>query len=548
MRSYVIYARKSSESEDRQALSIEAQTDELKRFANNHGLTIAEIFTESKSAKRSGRPVFSAMLKALRSPDIVGILAWKLDRLSRNLADAALLSEAMDDGLLHEIRTPTQTFKNTSTDRFMSGMEWLVGRKYIDDLSENVKRGMRTKVNQGWYPSQAPLGYLNDRNHPQGRRKIIKDPRRFALVRKLWDLMLTGRYSVPMVQKEAAENLGITTRKGRYPAGRRLSLSGLYRLFTNVFYTGQFEYLGEICQGKHEPMVTLGEFERVQTLIQRRDRPRPKRHQFAFSGLIRCGQCGAAVTAEEKLKQIKSTGQWQRYVYYHCTHRLKIPCQQRSITESELKRQVDEFLSRLTVPREYVDLVFKCLNEFKDREQQTQHQAIKSLESELNSVERRLENLLALRISPENEKGELLSDKEYLKQKTELVRVKGRLKENLTGKADIKEKVVALTKETFEFARNARMWFANGTQEKQRAVLSGIGSNHTLRDKKLLIVAKKPLIVVERHLSTAIEDLSRLEPENPPAKPTKDNADGRLTPQWRALVNDVITEVRRGIT
>ena len=194
MPAYFIYARKSSESEDRQVLSIDAQIDELKRFAESQCLTVAEVFTESRSAKHSGRPVFTAMLEALRNPDVTGIIAWKLDRLSRNLADAALISEAMDNGLLHEIRTPSQTFRNTSTDRFMSGMEWLVGRKYSDDLSENVKRGMRTKVSQGWYPGMAPLGYLNDRNHPQGQRKIIRDPVRFPLVRQLWDMMLTGSF------------------------------------------------------------------------------------------------------------------------------------------------------------------------------------------------------------------------------------------------------------------------------------------------------------------------------------------------------------------
>ena len=547
MPSYFIYARKSSESEDRQALSIDAQTEELKQYAQKQGLAIAEVFTESQSAKRSGRPVFSAMLKALENPDVTGILCWKLDRLSRNLADAAILSEAMDDGILQEIRTPSQTYGNTSTDRFMSGMEWLVGRKYIDDLSENVKRGMNAKVAQGWYPGMAPLGYLNDRNHPQGHRKIVNDSERFELVRKLWEMLLSGRYSVPMIHEVATEKMGLTTLKSRNNGGNPITRSGLYQLFANVFYTGHFRFGGEIHKGNHEPMVSMGEYDRVQELLGRHGRPRPKRHQFAFTGLIHCGQCGAAVTAEEKFKLIKSTGKRRRYVYYHCTHKLGTPCQQKPISEAELRRQIDAYLSRLTIPRAYLEFVDKYLHEYREAEERTQQKQHRSLHSELKTVEQQLENLIALRIAPGNENGELLSDSEYSKLKNRLTALRSKLQENLTNGQDMRERVDRVTKEMFDFAYHARAWFESGTEEEQRTILANVGSDHTLMDRELLIIAQKPLRVIEERPFGDDEDSGRLEPSFDPQKTTPNGVCSEGVQMWYALVNEVRTEVGNSI-
>jgi len=229
MSTYFIYARKSTESEDRQALSIDAQVKELTDHARKEKLTIVKTFAESKSAKRSGRPVFNAMLKELKRYKGNGILCWKLDRLTRNLADAALVSEALEDGTIQDIRTPAQTFRNTSMDRFMSGLDFLVARKYIDDLSENVKRGLRAKVQQGWMPGRAPLGYLNDDNHEKGEKKIVKDPDRFPLMRKMWDMMLTGNYSVSQILKIANEQWGFKTRTTKRLGGKPLSRSSLLK-------------------------------------------------------------------------------------------------------------------------------------------------------------------------------------------------------------------------------------------------------------------------------------------------------------------------------
>jgi site-specific DNA recombinase len=545
MSTYFIYARKSTESEDRQALSIGAQTKELTDYARKENLTIAKIFTESKSAKRSGRPVFNAMLKELKHSDVNGILCWKLDRLTRNLADAAIISEALETGIIKEIRTPAQVYRNNSTDKFMSGLDWLVARKYIDDLAENVKRGLRTKVQQGWFPGQAPLGYLNDRNHPQGRRKVVKDPQKFPLVRTVWDMLLSGQYSVPEIMKIADRKLGLKTRKSRYAAGLPLSRSGIYKMFTNPFYCGQFYYKGQLYDGKHEPMVSPEEFDRAQELLGRKGRPRPKKHHFTFTGVIRCGQCGAMVTAEEKFKYIRSTALRKRYVYYHCTHRKDPACRQRSLEETKLKRQVDEFLAKMTIPKDYLDWIFKYLDQVTQAEKTKSAKATESVRAELGKVERRLDNLLALKISPENESGRILSDEEFVQQKNRLMQEKHRLQATLTSETNADGEVIRLTKETFNFATYGRLWFSKGDTERQRTILAGIGSNHTLVDGKLLITAKKPLVTIQSAISNMNSDSGPLEPVKAGLHEQKIRGDLKPSLSWCALVNDVRTEIRK---
>ena len=153
----------------------------------------------------------------------------------------------------------------------------------MDSLSENVKRGNRTKLELGWWPGAAPLGYLNDK----ARHIIVKDPKRFKIVKKMWEFVVSGNYTPPKVLEIVTNKWGLRTRKCKKIGGSPLSYSGIYRIINNPFYCGLMIRDGEIYHGKHEPMVTEEEFDRVQALLGRKGKPRPKRHEFAFTGLIR---------------------------------------------------------------------------------------------------------------------------------------------------------------------------------------------------------------------------------------------------------------------
>jgi DNA invertase Pin-like site-specific DNA recombinase len=269
MPGYFLYCRKSTEAEDRQVLSIASQTTELMQIATRLHLPIVEILTESRSAKTPGRPVFSAMMQRLARGEAQGVLCWKLDRLARNPVDGGAVIWAIRQHHL-TIVTPSNTYRQDDDNTILMYLEFGMAQKYIDDLSKNVKRGLQAKVEQGWLPAIAPLGYLNNRVLAQGARTLIPDPERFPLVRRMWDLMLTGRCTPSKILAIANHRWGFRTRPMRKRGGTPLSQSGIYKLLTNPFYAGMFAYDGQLYQGRHEPMVTLEEYDRVQLLLGRK--------------------------------------------------------------------------------------------------------------------------------------------------------------------------------------------------------------------------------------------------------------------------------------
>ncbi len=334
---YIIYARKSSESEDRQVQSIDDQVNRLKKLANEQGLKVSDILIEAKSAKQpDSRPHFDKMLQAIESGEADGILCWQINRLSRNPIDSARVQWLLQRDILKSIQTIDREYL-PSDNVLLFNVESGIANQYIIDLRKNTLRGTLSKLEKGGFPNRPPIGYLNDKEE----KIVIKDSERFHFVRKMWDLMLTGRYSPPQIL-EIANSWGLRTPKTKKTGGKELSRSAVYNIFANLFYAGIIEYDGNQYDGKHEHMITLEEYDKVQFLLGRKGRPRSKKHKFAFTGLIQCGECGCFYTAETKKKYIKSTGEIRNYTYYHCTRRSKkIKCSQRKvIREDNLERQI----------------------------------------------------------------------------------------------------------------------------------------------------------------------------------------------------------------
>jgi DNA invertase Pin-like site-specific DNA recombinase len=526
---YFIYCRKSSEAEDRQVLSIESQINELKRLAERLNLTVIDILSEARSAKAPGRPVFNEMIKKINQGKADGIICWKLDRLARNPIDGGQIIWMLQKGIIKHIQTYDRSYYPEDNVLVMN-VEFGMANQYILDLSKNVKRGLKTKVEKGWLPSLAPLGYLNDKS------KIIKDPERFDLVRKMWDLMLTGIYSPPKILEIANNKWGLRTLQGKV-----LARSSIYRIFTNPFYYGWFEYpkgSGNWYQGAHEPMITPEEYDKVQILLGRKGRPRPKKYNFAFTGLIRCGECRAMVTAEEKNQVICSSCKYKfssinrlecpkcntlieemknptilKYVYYHCTKRKDPKCTQGSIEVKELERQIDEYLSRIHISERFKNWAIKYLKEENEKETTSREAILNSQRRAYDNCLKKLNNLFQLKISPLNTDGSLLSDEEYAKRKTELIREKAYLEEILKDTGRRVKKWLDIAEKTFNFACYARYWFENGTPEEKKTILQALGSNLTLKDKKLYIQIKKLFVPIENVSQGIPEAKPRFEPK-----------------------------------
>lgn len=481
MNKVAIYARKSTESEDRQVLSIESQVKELRDYANRMKWQVVRVFSESKSAKGPGRQVFNELYQSMQNGSITEVLCWKLDRLARNPIDGGALIWAMEENKLKQIHTPHRSFSNTGNDKFWLQLEFGMAKKYVDDLRDNVMRGMKTKVEKGWYPYKAPLGYLNDRE----TKTIVPDPERFRLVRAIWDLMLTGSYTPPEVLKVITDKYGLRNVQHKSGGGHPLTRSHIYKILHNPFYHGIFRYLGKTYQGKHKPMITREEFLRVQAIMNRGFTTRPKRYEFTFTGLIKCGECGAAITAEHRMN--KRYG--QKYIYYHCTKRLRLKerkCRQKYIQEPKLTAQIVAFIDTLSIDREIVAIALGIL----DRDQislKAKNEAIvTSLQKRLRQAKQEQSELLTIKLR------KLINDEDFLTRNDELKSEIQSLETQLSKIRKDPNYANKRTMESFELVSAIKSKFLQGTFKDKRTILNQVGSNLTLTDRKLLIQAKQP--------------------------------------------------------
>jgi len=501
MPGYIIYCRKSSESEERQVLSIESQLTEIRALAERLNLPIAEILTESKSAKQPGRPVFNQLMEQVYQKRITGILCWKLDRLARNPLDGSSVVWALDQGHIDAIITPHGTFKNFSNDKFLMQIEFGMAKKYVDDLSDNIRRGNRAKLEKGWYPGKAPLGYLNEPND----RTIVPDPERFDLMRKMWDLLLTGT-PILEIWRIANEQWGFKTR-AFHDTGKELSRSGLYKIFKNPFYYGLIERKEGVFQGKHTPLVTEGEFRRAQQIMWRKGKPKPHTHQFAFTGLMRCGECGSMITAEEKINRFGS-----HYTYYRCTKKNRyLKCSQKYIEVRELEKQMLGYLEKAYIPATFLKEGLEYLEREEQKERNQDKHANASLEKAYSMCTTKLANLTQMKLS------ELLSDEEFMQEKKKLLEEKMSLESQLQGNQDVFS--FNATRNDLERAHSAKDEFLVGSLRAKREVIESIGSNPRVTDKTFSIELKKPFLVLQ-------EGLRKINSKNARFGPRK-NADNK---------------------
>ena len=505
---YVLYARKSSESEDRQIQSIDDQIKYLTKLADTEGLHIVEILTEAKSAKQPyGRAKFTLMMERIEKGEYDGILCWKLDRLSRNSADSGRLQWLVQSGVIKMIRTVEREYTSQTSALLMS-VETGMSTQFIQDLSRNTKRGLQSKVERGWAHCIAPIGYLNDKED-----KIqIKDPERFPIVRKMWDLMLTGTYTAQQILKIANEDWGLRTVKRKRSGDKPVSRSSIYNIFTNIFYAGIIEYHDKQYPGKFPAMVTLEEFDRVQFLLGKKGKPRPQKRRFAFTGMIRCGECGCFITAEIKRKQLKTTGEVREYTYYHCTLRKpQVNCSQRQVVrEDELERQIADKLKQLTILPEFKDWALEVLREQNQNEVKDRTAIYESQQRALTQAQGKLDRLVDMRLS------ELLTDEQYTEKKAELdAEIKG-LKTQMRSTENRADNWLETTELAFDFATKAHDAFIKGDLDTKKQILLALGSNQTLKDGKLALEASPWLIPIKNWQEGFEREFGAFEPAQVP--------------------------------
>ena len=417
MNRYILYARKSTDVEDKQVLSIEAQLAELRKFAEDNQLTVVDTVIEKKSAKTPGRPKFGDMLTRIQNGEANGVLAWHPDRLARNSVDGGQLIYLLDQRKLADLKFQTFWFENTSQGKFMLNIAFGQSKYYVDNLSENTKRGLRQKVRRGEYPSNAPFGYYNDK-----RDKTIKIDKTLApLAVAIFELYAKNESRFQDVSDYLYAN-GVKTK-----GGKPYKPDKVKKILTNPFYYGHFVYGGELHEGKHTPLISKKLFDEVQAVVAARcfRQQDHTREPAPYCGLLKCS-CGMMITAENKTKRQKK-GNVHYYVYYRCTRKSKtITCTEQPVRSEPLDEQLSGLLAQFTLPDGWGDWLRQRIDTTERKEQAESDVLLDDLRDKVAHLSGKLQRLLDSFLD------ELIDRQTYLVKKAEIMSEKKSLEEQMS--------------------------------------------------------------------------------------------------------------------
>ncbi|PIR50182.1 hypothetical protein COU79_00905, partial [Candidatus Peregrinibacteria bacterium CG10_big_fil_rev_8_21_14_0_10_54_7] len=441
----------------------------------------------------------------------------------------------------------------------MMAVELGMANQFLRDLSQNVKRGLQAKVEKGWYPGPAKAGYQNDAAAGKGEKIIRPDPIRFPLLRRALRLILAQTHTPMQALHILNYECGYRTPKKRKMGGLPLSRTTFYDTLTDPFYYGRFEYpkgSDRWYQASHKPMITEDEYWHLQRILGRDDRPSPRLHCFAFTGLMHCGECNCLITAEDKEQTICSqckrkfasrnrndcptcgiaisqmaSPKHLHYVYYHCTKK-KIPCSQKFIRDTLLEEQIIQTLHTLTISERLKTWYMDQLRQQAEHDANDQMPLRQSLQEAYSTCQQRMDNLLKLKISPQNNAGELLDDETYARQQAALKQEMSRLQFKMASTEKDADQWINPCEKTFHFACYAAAHFKNGTPETKRAILTALGSNLTLTNKKLRISLHKHLQLMQLVRDPSPVKNHRFEPKILGQSNRKDRALDPAFPRW----------------
>ena len=479
MKRYILYIRKSSESEDRQVMSLDAQESEMMSIAKREKLNVVHVIRESHSAKTTGqRPEFNRMIKGIQSGAYNAILTWAPDRISRNAGDLGRVIDLMDSGKLECIQTYSQIFTNDPNNKFMFMMLGSQAKLENDQKSVNVKRGNREKLKRGDWINSAPFGYLNNK----ATKTIVVDSERAPYISQIFELYATRLYSYKKLSNLLYEQ-GLRTK-----SGKKVHAGNIQRIVKRTFYYGVMESNGKYYQGNHKPLVSQKLFEQCQEISSDKSRPRAKTKGFTLSGFIKCESCGCAITAEIKK---------QKYVYYHCTNG-KGNCNQKSFNanENELHKEITKDLKKLHISQRMVDIVYKAKLEELEQSDEYHNHALDTAYKAQETLSKRKSRLVDTYVTEDIDETlykEKLKDidKEHINLSQQIKQLE---KDNHNPLATIE-----LVYSAFKRGHTMSERYFNASDDERRIILSEALSNSTLLNRKIVSLQyKSPYNVLAR--------------------------------------------------
>jgi site-specific DNA recombinase len=474
MTSYFLYARKSTDVEDKQVRSIEDQLSVLRALARQEKLHIIGEFIEKQSAKMPGRPVFNGMMNKIEQGEAQGILCWKLDRLARNPMDAARVQWLLQQDVIKRILTSDRSYY-PSDNVLMIGVEFGMANQYIRDLSANTKRGLHEKAKRGEYPSVAPLGYMNDVRV----KRIVVDEREAAIVREAFELYSRNQSRLEDISKFLFDNGVKTKASNRWMSegGRAWKRDQITAFLSNPFYCGLFRYAGELYEGKHEPIISKQLFDKVQSVLKERSKPQVKTKQpKPLCGLFRCGECGRMITAEFQKGR----------TYYRCSKK-GVVCSQPYIREEVLSDQLSSIFKEFKLPSDWAAELYKLADKDEQEAARSPIRENQTLRSEIASVTEKLQRLFDAYLEQDIERNTYRSEKAKL----------------LLHKRSLEEKMAGLNRGYLAWLEPLRGWIEDAANIGETAVSTDLtlkkslaqkisGSNAVLKNRRIEFTPTPP--------------------------------------------------------
>jgi len=460
---YFLYARKSTEDDDKQIMSIEAQLFELREFAHKENLEILEEFQESKSAKTPGRPIFNEMMTRLEQGEASGILAWHPDRLARNSIDGGRVIYAVDTERIVSLRFPTFWFEPTPQGLFMLQVAFGQSKYYSDNLVQNVKRGIRQKLRRGEWLTKAPFGYVNN---PR-TRNIEPHPTNSKIVERVFLEYSKGGHGLVSLSQFLVD-LGVISSKGK-----PLAKCAIKHMLSNRAYLGFVRHNGEWFDGTFDPIISPKLFEDVQIVLASKGKPRRSRgsHGFPFCGLFRCGECGGMFSAQF------AKGNGGVYRYYRCTKKKGV-CSQGYVQEKDLVAQIQKRLQTISLCDRYTEYMLKQIDMWEQEETLVSHSDVQNLSDKLKASEARMEKLVSAYLDGD------IPKEIYLKKKDESMRASLALK---SEKKDFEQRRNTWVEPLREWVMDTKQatFLSSSTDFPQIAsFVQKIGTNHTVRQNR----------------------------------------------------------------
>jgi site-specific DNA recombinase len=468
----VTYARVSSKEQEKEGFSIPAQEKLLEGYAHQNGFRVDARYVDVETAKRTGRPGFAEMVGFFRkNPKCRILIVEKTDRLYRNLKDYVILDEI--DGLeIHLVKEGAVISDDSrSSEKFMHGIKVLMAKNYTDNLSEETRKGMTEKANQGIWPSFAPLGYKNVEG-PNGKRVIIPDGDLAPMVRRLFELCATGRYSIKQLGSLAREER--LTGRGDRP----MPTSTVHKILRNRVYSGDFEWDGNRYHGTHDPIVPADVWQQAQSALDGRLAKRAKKtsHSFPFSGLLTCGHCGCALVGEIKK---------ERYVYYRCSG-AKGKCSEPYARQEAIESEFENVLRLIVLDEEVVGWVASALRQSHTDAKRFRDEAVAKLKKEYTRLQGRLESMYEDRLDGRVDLA--FFDRKSREWRDEQSRISREIEGHQTANESYMEAGIRI----LELSRNMHRLFAKQPANEKRRLLDFVVSNCSWKGGKLTPEFRQP--------------------------------------------------------